>query len=507
LASPTEGSPVGSNIARGIATVPWYPVVFGATYVLSSWIESGVSFYAVWRALLVVVVGLVLVLGIGTVVTRRPHPVAAITLFVFAIVSTRGTRDLLAVSALGLAIPAAIYLYARVRRATVSWPDATRAVNVLCLLIFAVTVAGGVPRGTYSALSTDLRQGADSLSVVGETDSGRDVLVLLLDAYPRADVVDRRYGGSGEQFGRALETRGFEVFDGSESNYPWTQATLTSMFYMRPLDEIASLRRVTDGSLPAYPTMRDVLNTNPVFELFRARGYAVVAFSPGFEHVTLRQSDVFIDNGSLNEAERHLIRGTVIQGVIDAIAPHALADQYRQRILAAFDAFEKIATWQDKGAMLAFVHVPSPHMPVVLDANGDLLAEPPGAAVFRSDPLSDTARDVYLGQLEYLDERTLRAVDEAIAEGRGQEPIIVVMSDHGAPLPPGPGESWTSDHYANLLAIRAPSDMELSLDEDLTPVNLFAALAEPLFGAQLDRWPNERLYWRAGSGTSEPLGE
>jgi len=486
---------------RSVATVPWYPILFGATYVLSSWVESGVSIFAVERALLVVLTSITLVLIIGTIVTRRPHAVAAITLVVVALLSARGTRDLLAFAALALAIPCVLYLLARVRRTAVSWPDTTRALNLLSLFLVVVVMAAGVPRGPYGALATDLRQGSGSLAAVAKAGAdGRDVLVLLLDGYPRSDVLERRYGGDGEAFDEALAARGFDVHEGSESNYPWTQATLTSMFYMRPMAEIPSLESVAEGERAPYPTMREVLNANPVFDLFRDHGYAVVTFSPGFEHVTLRQSDVFLDNGSLNEAERHLIRGTLLQGVIDAVAPHALSEQYGDRIVGAFDAFEEVARWQQEAPILAFVHVPSPHMPVVLDEDGSVLPNPLGEAAFRAEPLGEVARDDYLGQLEYLDRRTLQAIDVAIAEGRGKEPIIVLMSDHGSPLPPRGGAAWTSDHYANLLAIRSPSDLAIPVDEDLTPVNLFAELAEPLFGAQLEHWPNERLLWRVVHG-------
>ena len=95
-------------------------------------------------------------------------------------------------------------------------------------------------------------------------------------------------------------------------------------------------------------------------------------------------------------------------------------------------------------------------MPVVLGPNGDLLPDPPSDAEFRSEPVKPDTKDAYVGQLKYLNERTLGVLDHALSGDPGNEPIIIVMSDHGAAPPPGEGERWTPDHFANFLAIRTP---------------------------------------------------
>ncbi len=103
-------------------------------------------------------------------------------------------------------------------------------------------------------------------------------------------------------FGEAPEpARGSEVRSDPESNYTFTQGTLTSMLHMRPLHEIADLAPIMSGESEAYPLMRETLNDNPAFDLLRSRGYRVVTSSSGYEHVTMRGADEFLDDGSLNE--------------------------------------------------------------------------------------------------------------------------------------------------------------------------------------------------------------
>ena len=481
----------------GVLSLPWYPVAIGATYVLNLWVESGVSIFAVARSLAVVTVGMVLLTATVALVTRRVHLAGAVALIAFALLVARGTQDYLGVLILAVAIPAALYLVSRIRHSSLSWSSTTRGMNILSVGLLVVVMAGGLGRGTYSALAADLQQGASTLEAVAPRaadEAGRDILVLLLDGHPREDAVGRVFGGDGSIFVEALRERGFEVAGASESNYPYTQGTLTSMFHIRPLHEIGRLDALEEGSAPAYPLLRQTLNDNPVFDRFRERGYVVVATSPGYEHVTMRSADAFLDNGSLNEVERHLIRGTVVQGVIDSIAPHAFASQHRDRIIASFDLFEQIAEWRDAGPVLAVVHVPSPHMPVVLDANGGLLDAPLDEVDYRGDPMRSDAREAYLSQLEYLDRRTLEAIDAATAERSGSlEPIIVVMSDHGG-LPRVPGHAWVRDHYTNLLAVRWPSDTaHIELNDDLSPVNLFAVIANGEFGTDAGLWPDDRF--------------
>jgi hypothetical protein len=476
---------------------PWYPIVLVAAYILTLWIDSGVSFFATWRALAVSVIGVGIALVLLAALTRRPHLAGAVVTAAVAVLISRGAVGLAGTAALLVAVPSVLLIWSRIRGTPFSAARMTRSLNVLSLFILAVVLVGGIPRGSYAALiATDLRQGADELPSTQPTGAAPSILVILLDGYRRADALEAAFGHDNGAFVRGLEDRGFRLATQSESNYPYTQATLISMLHMRPLDEIAALASVETGAEAQYPRMRQVANDNPVFAELRSRGYLVVATSPGYEHVTLRQADVFLDNGALNEPERHLIRGTTLQYLIDAVDPNALADQHRQRIEAGLDYVDQVAGRLAGGSpTFAFLHVPSPHIPVVMDASGGLLADPPSDAEFRRNPISGEATSAYANQLTYLNDRVLDAIDRAPAVGSENEPIIVVMSDHGAEPPPLDGESWTQDHYANFLAIRVPASVDMALPRDTTPINLFPRLFAAMFGSGYREWPDEQFPW------------
>ena len=376
-----------------VATLPWYPVVFAAAYVLNLWVESGVSVFAITRSLVVAVVASAVLVVLFTVVSRRPHMAGAAALLASALLVSRGVLNMLAVLVLAVAIPLALVLWGRIRQAPLSWPRFTRSLNLFSSFLLLVVLLGGVTRGTYPALVADLfgSEGARASGPAAGASDGPDILILLLDGYPGDESFTRLFGSDNSGFGEELEARGFEVMRDTESNYTFTQATLTSMLHMRPLHEIAELAPITSGDSQAYPLMRLTLNDNPAFDLLRDRGYRVIASSSGYEHVTLRGADEFLDDGSLNEVERHLIRFTTLHRIIDALSPEALPNQHRQRIVASFDFFRQVADEPATQPTFALIHVPSPHPPVVLDSQGELLVPPPAKVSSTEFPSPRTA--------------------------------------------------------------------------------------------------------------------
>ena len=479
-----------------VVTLPWYPVAFAATYVINLWVESGVSVFAITRSLAVVVVATGVLLLLLAFVSRRPHVAGAATLLVSAVLVSRGALNTLAVLVLAVAMPLALLLWGRIRRTPLTWGSFTRSLNVFSGFLLLVVLVGGVTRGTYSALVADL-VGSERASAPGQTEGAADrpdILILLLDGYPGDDSFTRLFGGDNSGFGDALEARGFEVMRNTESNYTFTQATLTSMLHMRPLHEIPELAPIMSGDSAAYPLMRVTLNQNPSFDLLRDRGYQVITSSSGYEHVTMRGADEFLDDGSLNEVERHLIRFTTLHRIVDILAPEALADQHRKRIIASFEFFSRVGA--DLGAQptFALIHVPSPHPPVVLDAQGELLVPPPREGVLDRLPIAEDGRAAYRAQLAFINRKALAAIDDVDSQAdANHDPIIIVMSDHGAAPQTEVAEGRVSDdHFANFLAIRAPDGPQPALSAETTPVNLLSILFNTYLKTAYPMWPDER---------------
>lgn len=495
LGSLTTPSTVARSAARTqLNDVPWYPVAFAATYVLNLWVDSGVSVLAITRSLMVAMVAAGLILGVLAIVTRRPHLAGVLSLLAILVLLSRGPLYMAGLLTLAVAAALAVRLFGRIRRRPIVGKDITRALNAVSGVLLAVVLAGGMVRGTFGAVPADLQQGRGTLQE-GDAPTPSDlpsIYVLMLDGYPRADSLERLFGGDNSSFLEELRARGFFVAENSESDYMFTQQTLTSMFHMKPLSEIKPLEPLADGSSEANPLMRQVLNDNPVFALARGQGYRVVTSSPGFEHVALRQSDVYLDDGQLNDFEYHLLRFTNAQGIVNLLAPDFFADRQRDRIRSGFEHFVEV-TANETRPTLAFIHLPTPHLPVVFGSDGSDAPLPPSADIFDWPEIDGRTRDAYVRQLTYLNARIIDVVDSALRANRsGVEPIILVMSDHGAAARPavfvGPG---TDEHYATFFASRTPDGSD-PFGEDISPVNVFPRLFNAYLGTDLPEWPNDR---------------
>ena len=365
---PREGAALGRAF-----DVPWYPMLFAAAWVVNLWIETGVSVLAVTRSLAVVVLGVALILVVASLISRRPSAAGAFTVVIFGLLVSRSTLHALAIVVLAVAVALAVRLWARIRRRPFSWQRLTHALNLFALLTLLVALAGGIGRGTLASVATDLQQGRGSLGPpagsVSTEGSPPDILVLLLDGYPRADWYAQLFDGDNSAFLGELEERGFDVARDSTSNYMFTQLTLASMFHMRPVPEIAALEPVFDGTDAGHPRLRNTINDNPVFDLLRERGYEITTFGPGYEHAALRQSDIYLDGGQLNDFEYELLRATTLETIVLGIEPGFLASQKRDRVREGFDAFAR-ATAENGEPTFAFVHLAAPHLPVAFQQMG-----------------------------------------------------------------------------------------------------------------------------------------
>jgi hypothetical protein len=268
---------------------------------------------------------------------------------------------------------------------------------------------------------------------------------------------------------------------------------------MVPVDRLEALAAVlTEGGGRVQPTLRTTLNHNPTFDLLRERGYEIVTSAPPYEDVTLRSADRYLDDGQVNEFELHLMRSTLLLDLVDGLAPDFLSEQHRQRLLSAYRHIELEAARAVPFPRFLFVHVVGPHMPAVFDADGNpLRAE--NTFNWYSDTIIDRGVDAaefgrqYVGQLRYLDELTVAAVERIVSAD--PEAVVIVFSDHGSRSRLNIHEPAASDFdeaLANLFAARTPGHEQLFPDT-ITLVNVLPILFNAYFGLDLPTSP-DRAY-------------
>jgi len=485
-------------MSRPRLPIPLYPTVIGFAFVFELFVMSGVSPFSSLRTFAVaLIVPIALTFAGRALMGDRDRGALVASLAVLAIMTGvdlwLGIVVLVAIGAL----LAERYLLPE-RLQTIRWPRITMIMSRLSAILAPAVVLHSVQQGTPGlvaraiATETALRPAVTAAAAADDP----DIYVILLDGYARPDVLSDHFGVDGGVITQALESRGFAVASRSRANYTITAETLASMFNMVHLADDPRMRGLLDGTDQSVKgiVLREVINDNTVFDTLRARGYFIESISSGYEEVSMREADRFVDTGELNEVEVGMLRRTTIGDLLDFVARDAVSSQFRSRIQGAFDALLDDAGRPADRPVFVFDHVPSPHPPWVFHADGSPRTAAHLEAIYADTPQSTgltlpELRAAYGEQIVDIDRRlleTLDRLDAQIAE-RARPAVIVAFSDHGSWIDADGGDIRL--RFKNLLAVKA-TDRTLAIDDDLTTVNLFGSIFSQVFGMAWERQPD-----------------
>jgi hypothetical protein len=378
-----------------------------------------------------------------------------------------------------IALPAMQRVRARRGAALLRGP-ATTAMNrfaaVLVIVVLVFHVAPDLPGVAANALRE-----RDRVSVAPVSELP-DIYVILLDGYPRADVLERRFGIDNSPFLDELRDLGFDVASANHSNYVFTQLTMASMFQMRHLEDVPELAPLIGTPGGHVNALRNALIDSPALATLRTAGYQIVVTQPGYEHVALRNAaDRVVEHGEMNDLERDVLKRTWLLDPLGVLMPTFFTGPPRDRVIHAFDDLVRLAHEDRAKPTFTWMHVPAPHLPLVMDSEGNALPLDPrrfDASEIQGFGMSKEAfAAAYQGEMTYLNARVLSAV-RALTQVPGRpDPVIVIMSDHG----------YTYDlqdvqaRFGNLFAAYTPQEDGLLVDAP-TPVNLMPILLNRLLG-------------------------
>ena len=397
-----------------------------------------------------------------------------------------------------LAIPAWLLVRARHGAAPIRG-SATSVLNRLSAVLVIVVVIWHLAPDAPGAVA-ELTRAGPTVQVAPPSESLPDMYLILMDGYPRTDVLASRLGIDNSRFLEELRALGFDVAEASRSNYVFTQMTLATMFQMRHVDAIPTLAGLIGTSGPHASALRNAMASGPVWAALRAAGYRIVVSHPGYEHAALRSvADRFLDHGELTDLERDLLARTWLLDLLALPLPDIFAGPQHDRILNGFDDLEELAREDRTQPLFTWMHIPAPHLPLVLDAEGKALPLEPR----RFDPptvdgfgMTDAQlHAAYGAELSYLDDRLLsviRAIQDSAREGQ-PDPVIVIFSDHGYYYDPVDIQA----RFANFLAASTPGAPGL-LASSPTPINYVALLLNRYLGTEFDL-SEERFFVSGGT--------
>ena len=485
--------------------LPWHVVLVPSAATLNAWVNARIYPGAMVRSLVIALVTAVLLTAVLTLATRSVVVAGLMTtaitiiflswipyqmaLFVADVLAPwqLAILSLLVLTAFG--ISGAIALRAARRGSGVRVLN--RNVNTLATIFTAIVfVHGG------AAITIDGMPGArTSQGPVGATRaraSDPDIYMILLDGYPRADTLSGVFAFDNSPFLDALRRRGFEVSNGSRSNYTFTEGTLASMFSDSYLDDTALT--ATDNAR----SLSGLINNGSVLSRLQGADYRIETVAPIFPQVRINTADAVRDGGGLTDFEYQLLNTTWLLDIITGFDRELIPSWQRDAVSGSFAAGTQLAEEPaPQGPRFSFIHVVAPHDPIVVRRDGSVIVPATPRSAYSQTPVQlglslAGYREAYTSEIQYVNDHTLALLD-AIAAGPGTRPkVVILFSDHGfrdrtIPIDEVPSADLRP-RFGTLFAAHTPGKDSL-FPQNVDDLSILPILMRAYLGIDLPTYP------------------
>jgi Sulfatase len=334
-----------------------------------------------------------------------------------------------------------------------------------------------------------------------------DIYFIVLDAYARADVLKDIYEFDNTPFLDRMRQRGFFVAEGSHVSYTHTTLSLPACMNMDFLENLAAQSGASSLEALHLPGL---YRHNRVHEVLRGLGYTLAGFTSGFRFTNPGpETDVvFAYEKPWWEPTRFeimLLDFTPLLRVLRYGGIDFGHGDWRRRILFALENLHVPAEEHGGGPLFVQAHVLAPHAPFVFDADGSA-RKPPGVFSLSIQEDPGESLDVYLRmyaeQVQGLN-RHVEAMVDRILETSEEPPIIAIVSDHGGPRLEFVYEEGLKH---NLIMLLLPGVPHSELPHDLNLIHLFPLIFNRALGMDVPMppEPSEAVPWLSEGAPEEP---
>jgi hypothetical protein len=284
---------------------------------------------------------------------------------------------------------------------------------------------------------------------------------------------------------------GFTVPLDAEASYNKTWLTTASMLSGACVHEFLDLTEPPGGLGHQARRLHDVINSAPVFNHFRDRGYRIISIPSQVRTTDVTRNVELRDPGGITTLEASHLTTSLVGRLLPAPTLAFLTDGVRTYIERQYELLESEATPPLDQPRLVLVHLLSPHPPFVLGQDPDYLDPCFPVCGLWSTTLEDTqlTHHQYAARMRLqvgrLNEMTLTAI-EGIVE-TNPSAVVILFSDHGARHQLDDFD----EHFQVFFAARSPEHPDL-LGPEASLVNVFRRLIGGYFGEALSDLPHQR---------------
>ena len=376
---------------------------------------------------------------------------------------------------------------------------ATEALNLVGLVLIAMPIVSMLIytiRFSTSKIERSKVVGRDGQITLQSSPAMPDIYYIVLDGYTREDVLKEKFDLDNSAFITELEKMGFYVAHCSQSNYAFTDFSVTSTLHMDYMDKISE--RYLGGKMDLI-WIPELLRENEVRRNLEQLGYRVVTFENDYFNLLWNDADVIYRKNSddlqggqlfsnVNGFEALLMRESAALVLTDSIS--VLANRFtsienspnnlhRDIILYMLDKLKQVPLAVENPKFV-YAHFVAPHFPIVFGAAGEPVTLPEDADL-------ETYAAGYRGEVIYLNKRILEIVREIIAVS-ATPPVIIIQGDHGD------DKSEAGTRMKILNAYYLPGVDLSKLYPTISPVNSFRLIFDEYFGGNYALLPDRSFY-------------
>ena len=338
---------------------------------------------------------------------------------------------------------------------------------------------------------------------VSESDSLPNVYYIILDGYPRNDVLKKHLDFDNSEFINFLKQREFYVAENSYSNYSLSSTSIPATMNMNYInflaDELGEDSRSYD---PLLGKDFGLYADNQVIKNFKSMGYKVAKIGsvPMYLH-EIPLADLSSCYKSIHLMDNRLFDTVARTSMIGYFIERWSEDLQRQIIICAFEELPKISSYYEE-PVFVWSHIMLPHFPLIFGANGEPVT--PGESllvmnnphVFEGTDSSWNIKQQFLQQLQFANKKSMELVDKILKNEK--QSIIIIQSDHGSAFDVNlhdPTDDDVHQRLSNINAIYFPDEKPREiLMNDTTNVNTFRIVFNSYFGSDYDIL-EDRIYW------------
>jgi Sulfatase len=320
-----------------------------------------------------------------------------------------------------------------------------------------------------------------------------NVYWIVLDGYPRADVLQQFFDFDNEPFLKGLRDLKFVVSDHAVASFPETIFSISSTLSMGfPVNGAGSSTRMLPVT-ELYPIVR---GQSIVVNTIRSMGYRYIHFQNGYDNLTQcpKEEAVCIKgnvkenvkNVQFDEFDVALLSKTPLIDIIARGNAYGAIDETPFLRGSVHDLTDKLSEVQAYGGpFFLYAHILAPHPPIRFRSDCSTRTAAPDLLSW--DPAEKSA---FLEQLSCVNSEAIDLVGKITRSD--PEAIIVLQSDHGTAFRgqfKKPFDAWNEldvkERFGALNTVRMPASCSNEAQGSIDLVNTFAHVLSCISGTSL----------------------